>query len=217
MKKAIDYYGKNLKKLIVLQTLLCVLFIVVISCLSRERREVEFDENSLLGGSVSKEGYAYFEENDGVYGIVLDTATGEVKKGWYKVRVEYETGYDDNGFIVQALRPGNILNEDIGNEERTVSLKSYHNSQEVHAWLKKDSDLRIAVHFCGGGYLVVKSISLQQIPNYTPVFLLMAALLLINIELYEMSYLSKEEAMRRRYIRGGHCMHCVTWKHSAYQ
>lgn len=203
MKKIVNFYKKNIKKLILLQVALCVLLIMIISCLSRNKREVEFNESSLLGGSISEEGYACIDESDETYGIILDTTTGEVKRGWYKVRVEYETGYDDNGFIVQALRPGNVLNEDIGNEERTIPLMAYHDSQEVHAWLKKDSDLRIAIHFCGGGYLQIKRIMLWQIPNYTPVFLVMLCLLFVNIELYEMDHLSAAEVKRRIFVRCG--------------
>lgn len=203
MKRITDYYKKNFKKIISLQVILCVGAIVAINCLSRNERDVNFDKNNLIGGVISEEGFACIDENDGVYGIVLDTITEEVKRGWYKVRIEYETGYDDNGFVVQAVRPGDVLNEDIGNEERTVSLKSYHNSQEVHAWLKKDSELRIAVHFCGGGYLQVKKIILRQIPNYTFLFWMMLCLLLTNIELYELGHFSEKEVKQRRYVRGG--------------
>lgn len=203
MRRIIDFYVNNFKKIVFLQVVFCIVLFIAINCLSRNEWEVKFSKSDLAGGIISEEGFACIDEDDGVYGIVLDTTTDEVKRGWYKVRIEYETGYDDNGFIVQALRPGNVLNEDIGNEERTVSLKSYHNSQEVHAWLKKDSELRIAVHFCGGGYLQVKRIILRQIPNYTAAFLLIFCLLLANIELYEMGNLSASEVRRRRYIWGG--------------
>lgn len=203
MQSVINVYGKNLKKLIVLQMLLCVLLIVAISCLPRDKREVKFDNSNLLGGKIAEGGYACFEESDGVYGIVLDVTTGEVRKGWYKVRIEYETGYDDNGFIVQALRPGNILNQDIGNEEKTVSLKSYHNSQEVHAWLKEDSELRVGIHFCGGGYLKIKEITIYEIPNYTLAIFFILCMAVLNYELWETIHFSREEAKRRRYIRGG--------------
>jgi len=203
MKRAADFYGKNFKKLILLQVVLCIVWMIFLNCFLRSEKEIKFDESNISGGNISKEGYACIDESDGIYGIVLDTTTGEVKKGWYKVRIEYETGYDDNGFIVQALRPGNVLNEDIGNEERAVSLKGYHNSREVHAWLKEDSDLRIAVHFCGGGYLQIKRIILRQIPNYTPLFLIILCLLFLNTELYEISHLSAKEIKRRRLIRGG--------------
>lgn len=203
MKEMTAFYKRNLKKLILLQLIGCILLIVAVNLLSKEEREINFDSGNLSGGMISKDGYFYIDKSDGNYGYVLDTTTGKVKRGWYKVRVEYNTGYDDNGFIVQALEPGDVLNVDIGNEERAVSLKSYHNSREVHAWLKKDSNIRIAVHFCGGGYLQIKRISLHQIPNYTPVFLLILCLLLVNIELYEMEYFAKAEVRRRRIARCG--------------
>lgn len=203
MKRITEIYLKKFKKVILLQIVLCAVSAIVISCFSRKEREVNFGKDNLAGGIITEEGTACIDENDEVYGIVLDVTTDEIKRGWYKVRIEYETGYDDNGFIVQALKPGDVLNEDIGNEERTVSLKSYHNSQEVHAWLKKDSELRIAVHFCGGGYLQVKRILLRQVPDYTPVFLLMICLLFINIELYDVGHFSAVEVKQRRLIRGG--------------
>ncbi len=203
MKKTVEFYRKNYKKLILVQIILCIFAVIAVGFLSGDKREIGFDENNISAGIISEDKSFYIDENDGSYGYVLDIATDKIKKGWYKVRVEYDTGYDDNGFIVQALRPGNVLNEDIGNEERAVSLKGYHNSQEVHAWLKKDSDLRIAVHFCGGGYLQIKRIMLQQIPNYTPIFLIIFCLLFVNIELCEAGRFSEKEIKRRRYIRGG--------------
>ncbi len=196
-----EFYKNNFKKCLVAQILLCVLSIVIIKYSAQNEQDVFFDKNNLSGGSISEEGFFSIDENDGNYGYILDVTTGEIKRGWYKVRIEYETGYDDNGFIVQALKTGNVLNEDIGNEERAVSLKSYHNSQEVHAWLKKDSDLRIAVHFCGGGYLTVKRILLYQIPDYTPAFLLMALLLFANVELYEIGHFTREEVKRRLWAK----------------
>lgn len=199
----IAFYKRNFKKLILLQVMGCILLVGAVNLLSKEEREVNFDSGNLSGGMISEDGCFYIDKSDGNYGYVLDITTGEVKRGWYKVRVEYDTGYDDNGFIVQALKPGNVLNEDIGNEERAVSLKSYHNSREIHAWLKKDSDIRIAVHFCGGGYLQINRILLRQIPNYTPVFLLILCLLFMNLELYEAGHFAKEEAVRRRMIRCG--------------
>lgn len=199
----IAFYIKNFKKLILLQVIGCILLVGVVNLLSKEEREVNFDVSNLSGGMISEDGCFYIDKSDGNYGYVLDTTTEEVRRGWYKVKVEYDTGYDDNGFIVQALEPGNILNEDIGNEERAVSLKSYHNSREVHAWLKKDSDIRVAVHFCGGGYLQINRILLRQIPNYTPVFFMILFLLFMNLELYETGHFPKEEARRRRIVRWG--------------
>ena len=78
--------------------------------------------------------------------MLFDVVTEEVKKGWYKVRLEYNTDYNDNGFIVQALKE-NALNEDIGIENRTIRLRAVRESQDVHAWLRKDSALRIGVLF----------------------------------------------------------------------
>lgn len=199
----IAFYIKNFKKLILLQVIGCILFVGVVNLLSKEEREVSFDVNNLSGGMILEDGSFYIDKSDGNYGYVLDTKTEEVRRGWYKVRVEYDTGYDDNGFIVQALELGNVLNEDIGNEERAVPLKSYHTSREIHAWLKKDSDMRVAVHFCGGGYLRINRILLRQIPNYTPVFLLILCLLFVNLELYEAGHFAKEEVRRRRMVRCG--------------
>ena len=199
----IAFYIKNFKKLILLQAIGCILLVGVVNLLAKEEREVNFDVSNLSGGMISEDGSFYIDKSDGNYGYVLDTTTEEVRRGWYKVKVEYDTGYDDNGFIVQALELGNVLNEDIGNEERAVSLKSYHNSREVHAWLKKDSDIRVAVHFCGGGYLQINRILLRKIPNYTPVFFMILFLFFMNLELYETGHFPKEEARRRRIVRWG--------------
>lgn len=203
MKKAAEFYGKYSRRIIMLQIVLCVLTAIIINCMPSDERKVNFDERNLSGGAISGEGYAYIDETDEAYGIILDTVIEGVKRGRYKIRVEYETGYDDNGFIVQALIGGDVLNTDIGNEERTVALKSFRNSQEVHAWLKKDSDLRVAVHFCGGGYLQIKNIVLYRVPNYTPVILLIACFMFLNFVLYEHRNFSAEEIKRRRFIRGG--------------
>lgn len=203
MKKIIYFYIKNFKRLILLQVILCITIAIILSRLPKTEKEIRFDQSCLFGGIISEEGYACFDESDGVYGIVLDIETDEIEKGWYKVQVEYETGYDDNGIIVQALRSGNVLNRDIGKEDRTIALKSQHNSKEIHAWLKEDSALRIGVHFCGGGHLQIKKINLQKNPEYTPVFLIVLCMLFINVEFYEMAFLSKEEIKRRRYIRRG--------------
>lgn len=214
MKKAAEFYGKYSRRIIMLQIVLCVLTAIIINCMPSDERKVNFDERNLSGGAISGEGYAYIDETDEAYGIILDTIIEGVKRGRYKIRVEYETGYDDNGFIVQALIGGDVLNTDIGNEERTVALKSFRNSQEVHAWLKKDSDLRVAVHFCGGGYLQIKNIVLYRVPNYTPVILLIACFMFLNFVLYEHRNFSVEEIKRRRFIRGGYCGNCAAWQYS---
>ena len=203
MKRVVEFSERNFKLITIFQIAICIIVTVIISCQPESRREVKFNEKNLLGGTISADGYACFNETDKSYGIVLETTTGKIKKGRYKVRVEYETGYDDNGFIVQALRQGNVLNEDIGNEKRTITLKSYHNNQEVHAWLKKDSDLRIAIHFCGGGYLQIKKILLYQVPDYTPVVLLILCFAFLDFKLYETVSFTVEERKRRRYIRAG--------------
>ncbi len=202
MKKIVQFYQDNFKKLIILQIALCLLFTAFITVTSKREYGVNFGQENLSAGHISEEGYAVFGEEDGEYGLLLDIVTGVIKKGWYKVKVEYDTGYDDNGFIVQALKEG-ALNRDIGMENRTIRLRASRNSQEIHAWLEKDSELRIAVHYCGGGYLQINRIMLRQIPDYTPVALMIAVLLLLNVELYETGRLSKEEVKRRRYARLG--------------
>ena len=202
MKKIVQFYQDNFKTLIILQIALCLLFTAFITVTSKREYGVNFGQENLSAGHISEEGYAVFEEEDGEYGLLLDIVTGVIKKRWYKVKVEYDTGYDDNGFIVQALEEG-ALNRDIGMENRTIRLRASRNSQEIHAWLEKDSELRIAVHYCGGGYLQINRIMLRQIPDYTPVALMIAVLLLLNVELYETGRLSKEEVKRRRYARLG--------------
>lgn len=202
MKKVLDFYRENFGKLIVVLVVLCLLSVIFITVVSKREYEVSFDQKDLLAGHISEGGSAVFDEKEGAYGLLLDVTTGEIKKGWYKVRLEYNTGYDDNGFIVQALNEG-ALNGDIGIENRTIRLRASRDSQEVHAWLKKDSALRVAVHYCGGGDLQINRIVLRQIPNYTPAAAMVLFLLLVNIELYEMAHLSKEEIKRRRYVRLG--------------
>ncbi len=202
MKMIVEYYKQYFLKLIILQIVFCLLIATFICVTSKEKQELAFDSKNLLGGYISEEGYAVFNEEDGMYGLLFDVVTEEVKKGWYKVRLEYNTDYNDNGFIVQALKE-NALNEDIGIENRTIRLRAVRESQDVHAWLRKDSALRIGVLFCGGGSLQVKKIILQQIPNYTPFFCLVLCLLLLNMELYDMSCLPAGEVKRRRYVRIG--------------
>lgn len=202
MKKGLGFYKTHFKELIIAQVALCLLAIIFITVVSKREYEISFGQKDLLAGHISEAGSAVFDEKEGAYGLLLDTTTEEIKKGWYKVRMEYNTGYDDNGFIVQALNEG-ALNSDIGVENRTIRLRASRDSQEVHAWLKKDSALRIAVHYCGGGDLQINRIMLRQIPNYTPAAAVALFLLLLNIELYETVHLSKEEIKRRRYVRLG--------------
>ena len=202
MKKVLDFYKENFRKLIVLQVALCLLSVVFIIISSKREYEVDIDQKDLSAGRISENGSAVFDEKEGAYGLLLDITTDEIKKGWYKVRTEYNTSYDDNGFIVQALNEG-ALNRDIGRENRTIRLRASRDSQEVHAWLKKDSALRIAVHYCGGGDLQINRIMLRQIPNYTPAAVMALFLFLLNVELYEMAHLSKTEIKQRRYVRLG--------------
>lgn len=202
MKKVLDFYKENFGKLIALQVALCLLAAVFIIISSKREYEVDIERKDLSAGRISETGSAVFDEKEGAYGLLLDLTTDVIKKGWYKVRIEYNTGYDDNGFIVQALNEG-ALNSDIGIENRTIRLRASRDSQEVHAWLKKDSALRIAVHYCGGGDLQINRIMLRQIPNYTPAAAMVLFLFLLNVELYEMAHLSKAEIKRRRFVRLG--------------
>ncbi len=203
MNKAASFFKAYGKIIIPAQLLFCGLCILLITCLEKQEREITFGEENLNSGYLS-EGQACIDETSEYGGAFLEIHTEEFKRGWYKVRVIYETGYDDNGFWIQPENPAaGTMNVDVGDEIGTIVLKSQHNEKEAHIWLKKNTSLRIGVHYCGGSYLHIKQIEVRQVPNYTPVFLFLLLFVIADMELYGLAYLSREEARRRRYIAGG--------------
>ena len=47
MKKTVEFYRKNYKKLILVQIILCIFAVIAVGFLSGDKREIGFDENNI--------------------------------------------------------------------------------------------------------------------------------------------------------------------------
>lgn len=189
--------------LLTTQVILCVGVFGVIHFCQRGIWTVDLSGAELKGGYTLEDGSIHIDETDGAYGLYLNVDTDEVKKGWYKVHVSYETGYDDNGFLIRPLN-GNpdAINKDVGDEQETIALKSQHRAKSVHVWAEEATGLQISFHFCGGGYLDINGIELERVADYTPVFLLFFLFLITDFLFLEAVRIGQEELKKRNFVRG---------------
>lgn len=190
--------------LLVFQVLICCGIFLGIFFAQRGTQEISLTNVDMAGGYVMEDGSIHIDETDEAYGLFLNVYTDEIKRGWYKVHVWYETGYDDNGFLVRAIG-GNpdAINTDIGEEIETIILKSQNREKSVHVWAKEPTRLQISAHFCGGGYLDINRIELERVANYTPVFLVTVLFLMMDVLFWEKVHISGMERKRRNFARVG--------------
>lgn len=195
--------------LLITQVILCVGVFGVIHFCQRGIQAVDLFGAELKGGYTLEDGSIHIDETDGAFGLYLNVDTDEVKKGWYKVHVSYETGYDDNGFLIRPLN-GNpdAINKDVGDEQETIALKSQHRAKSVHVWAEEATGLQISFHFCGGGYLDINGIELERVADYTPVFLLFFLFLITDFLFCEERQVDSAEWKKRNLVRAG--IVCIT-------
>ena len=55
MKKTVEFYRKNYKKLILVQIILCIFAVIAVGFLSGDKREIGFDENNISAGIISED------------------------------------------------------------------------------------------------------------------------------------------------------------------
>ncbi len=185
------------------QLLICGCIFITIYFTQKGIYDVNMANADMIGGYVQDDGSIYIDEEDGAYGLYLNVYTDEIKRGWYKLHIEYETGYDDNGFLIRALNGNpNAINEDVGDEQETIVLKSQHREKNVHIWAREATGLQISFHFCGGGYLDIIGIKLERVANYTPVFCVLFLFLVMDFLFWETMYVDRKERKRRNFVRG---------------
>ncbi|MCI9297109.1 MAG: hypothetical protein HFI10_06650 [Lachnospiraceae bacterium] len=202
MEKIANVTWKYRRIILIAQIVICFGIFLGIYFSQKGVRQIDLSKANLQGGYVQGDGSIYIDETDGAYGLYLDVDTEEIEKGWYKVHVEYETGYDDNGFLIKPLN-GNpsAINKDLGEELETIILKSQHSEKSVHVWAKEKTGLRISFHFCGGGYLNIRGIELERVANYTPLFLVAFLCIIANLLAWEAVHIDLAERKRRYFIR----------------
>ncbi len=204
MQKAKEFIRKYKWIVLVLQMTVCFLVFLTIHATQRGINEIDLADAVLRGGYMLEDGGVHIDESDGAYGLYLDVDTEKIKKGWYKVHVEYETGYDDNGFLIKPLNGNpNAINRDVGEELETIILKSQHREKSVHVWAKEATGLRISFHFCGGGYLDVKGIKLERVADYTVLFFVLFLFTVVDLMVWEAANTDPAEQRRRYFVRGG--------------
>lgn len=204
MKRLQDFIRRYRWFLLVAQAVVCVALFLSIHFSQRGIQEISLADAERKGGLIQKDGNIYIDETDGAYGLYLNAYTDEIPKGWYKVHIGYETGYDDNSFLIRPLN-GNpdAINQDVGDEIEMIALKSQNKLKSAHVWVEEPTGLQIGIHFCGGGYLDIKSIRLEQVANYTPVFFVVFLFVMIDFLCWEAANVEKEERKRRNFVRGG--------------
>lgn len=190
--------------LLALQAIICCGMFLVIFFTQKGIQKVSLTNADMAGGYIMENGGIHIDETDGAYGLYLNVYTDEIQRGWYKVHVWYETGYDDNGFLVRAVGGNpNAINTDIGEEIETIILKSQNREKSVHVWAKEPTRLQISAHFCGGGYLDINRIELERVANYTAVFWVMALFLAADVLFWEKIHISQVERKKRSFARAG--------------
>ncbi len=190
--------------IIAIQAVLCLLLVSGIKYSQSGILEVALSEAALQGGYFTEDGSVHIDETDEAFGVFMELHTAELGKGIYLVRIGYDTGYDDNGFLIQPLN-GNpeAMNKDVGNEQRTIAFKSQQHTKSAHVWLEETTGLKIGIHFCGGGYLDIKDVEVEQVPDYTPVFILFFVFLAVDLSVREAMCVPAQERKRRYLVRAG--------------
>lgn len=204
MKKLEYFIWKYRWLVLAVQVMICVFAFLTIYFTQGGTREIELLHADMTGGYMLEDGGIHIDETDGAYGLYLNVDTDEIKKGWYKIHVAYETGYDDNGFLIRPLN-GNpdAINKDVGDEQGTIALKSQNKDKSVHIWVEEATGLQISFHFCGGGYLDIQRIELERVANYTPAFCVLFLFLAVDFLFLEAVRVGREERKKRNFIRGG--------------
>ena len=204
MKKWVDYVKQLRVAIYLIQAGLCLVLLLVLMSQKKLVQTIYPSEGVFYAGQAGNNGEAYIDKSSEFGGAFLQLESIPLKSGTYKIYVEYETDYDDNGFNVYSTN-GNYgaINEDIGDENRPVSLKSFHNSQMIHAWMKGEGCLQIVMRYCGAGYLKINRVDVERIPNYTPLFLLMLIFLFFDLEGYEGRRFSEAVCQQKRLARIG--------------
>lgn len=204
MRKLGDFIRRHKLLYLAVQMIVCACIFGVIYFGQRGIRDINLADAERKGGYARKDGGIHIDETDGAYGLYMDVFTDEIKKGWYKVHVEYETGYDDNGFLIKPLNENPYaINNDVGDETGTIALRSQHKEKEVHIWAEEPTVLQISFHFCGGGYLDINGIKLERVANYTPLFSVVFLFIMIDVVLWEVIHIDLQERRRKNFIRGG--------------
>lgn len=204
MKKWVDYVKQHRAAIYLIQAGLCMVLLLVLMSQKKLMQTIYPSEGVFYAGQAGSDGEAYIDKSSEFGGAFLQLESIPLKSGTYKIYVEYETDYDDNGFNVYSTN-GNYgaINEDIGDENRPVSLKSFHNRQMIHAWMKREGCLQIVMRYCGAGYLKINRVDVERIPNYTPLFLLMLIFLFFDLEGYEGRRFSEAVCQQKRLARIG--------------
>ncbi len=185
--------------------IICFLLIIMImNKVENQENVIAFSGEMMEEGYLSEEGYACIDETFEYGGVFLNIPLGEMRKGKYKVFIDYETDYSDNGFILQDAGEGkNVINGDVSDEIRPVALKFYESTREVYAWFSENAETYLKVNFCGAGYLKIKGIKICEVPDYTSVIVFAVLLLIVNVKLYETEKLSKGERKEKDFVRAG--------------
>lgn len=190
--------------LLVIQVIICIFVFLSVYFTQRGIHKIDLSHADMTGGYMLDGGGVHIDETDGAYGLYLNVNTNEIKKGWYKIHIAYETGYDDNGFLIRPLN-GNpdAINKDVGDEQETIALKSQNRDKSVHVWAEEATGLQISFHFCGGGYLDINEIELERVADYTPVFCVLFLFLVVDFLFLEAVRVDWKERKRRNFVRVG--------------
>lgn len=190
--------------LLVIQVIICIFVFLSVHFIQRGIQKIDLSHADMTGGYILDDGGIHIDETDGAYGLYLNVNTSEIEKGWYKIHIVYETGYDDNGFLIRPLN-GNpdAINKDVGDEQETIALKSQNRDKSVHIWVEEATGLQISFRFCGGGYLDINGIELERVANYTPAFCILFLFFAVDFLFLEAACVARKERKRRNFIRGG--------------
>jgi len=203
IRNALLSWLKSHKRIVIVcQILLLSTVIGMIVINSKKIENISGREVQLHSGKITKAGEAYIDAKDPYAELFAQADFHHVKRGFYLIRINYETGYNDNGVYITTDNPdyGNI-NTDIGDKEKTVQLKSYHSEITIHAWLKEEADtLSANFHYCGGGYLGIRSVQLVQVPDYTGAIILLVIMILTDVFLYKKECLFEESKKKEKRI-----------------
>ncbi len=186
-----DCLYEKRKILLLAELCLFLLAFLLVSLLEREtivKNGVE-GELTCIEGSFEADGSILASADTASAGRMVDATFFGMPTGNYRYTVEYETDTDLNTIYITTSNYANYGNTsmDVTDYNNLPTLKAKRTKDVFSSYHRglKPIYLNAGINYCGEGYLKIYSITLERIPNYTPLFWLLFLILLFDLALWE--------------------------------